>query len=84
MELDPWHTEWKDCPFRDRVSSSIDIDRFVHLSHGQLIVTFRKPGSGRYVEVFYETIGDNPDDAVLEKIQAYCLDGVPFDGMREP
>lgn len=73
---------WENCPFRDRVSSSIDIYKAVHLAHGEEVVLFMKAGTNRLIEVLRETIGDNPDDIILEKIQGYCMDGVPFNGMR--
>lgn len=69
---------WADCPFRSRVSLAIDILKGPHLGLGTEVVTFIKPNSGRQVDVLFSTIGDRPGDLVLERIQAYCLDGIPF------
>lgn len=74
---------WEDCPFRDRVSVAIDIYKAYHIGTDQEMVMFLKPGglrygTGRQITVLYETVGDNPSDEILNKIQGYLLDGVPF------
>ena len=74
--------QWVDCPFRDRVSRAIDIYRAYHIGYDKFVVMFVKPGVQRHVQVLHETIGDNPSDEVLNQIQGWCLDGVPFERYR--